>query len=47
MASPGGLARDEIALGGQAGSFHAAVTLGEELLAETDLSPRMRQRVEE
>lgn len=31
----------------QAGNFHEAITLGEELLAEADLSPRLRQRVEE
>ena len=31
----------------QAGNFHQAITLGEELLAEADLSPRLRRRVEE
>lgn len=31
----------------QAGNFHEAITLGEALLAEADLSSRLRQRVEE
>jgi hypothetical protein len=31
----------------QAGNFHEAITLGEKLLAEADLPPRLRQRVEE
>jgi hypothetical protein len=31
----------------QAGNFHEAITLGEELLAEPDLPPPLRQRVEE
>lgn len=31
----------------QAGNFHEAIMLGDELLAEANLSQRMRQRVEE
>lgn len=31
----------------QAGNFHEAITLGDELLAEADLPLRLRQRVEE
>jgi hypothetical protein len=31
----------------RAGDFHTAIGLGEELLAQADLPPRLRQRVEE
>jgi hypothetical protein len=31
----------------QAGNFHEAICLGSRLLAQADLSPRLRQRVEE
>jgi hypothetical protein len=31
----------------RAGDFHTAICLGEQLLAEADLPPRLRQRIEE